>query len=326
MLDVIGVSWSADGESILDGVSMQVPTGNTTAVLGPSGSGKTTLLRIIAGLQRPASGDIRWDGESIVTTPTHRRDFGLMFQDYALFPHRTVADNVGFGLEVTNVEDQERRRRVAEALDLVGMAEFAHRDIESLSGGEQQRVALARALAPRPRLLMFDEPLGSLDRSLREHLVGEIRTILAGHTMTAIYVTHDQDEAFSVADQIVLLDDGRVAGRGIPERLWNDPETSWTARFLGFTNIIQVTDGRWGKLEVPGVPDGAAFIRRNAIHLDPFGPLTGTVSTAVFSGGHFLLEVDTPDGVLELESDSNPGSGAPVTMSVDPGGVTPLAD
>lgn len=326
MLDVIGVSWEVDSTSILDGVSVQVRTGTTTAVLGPSGSGKTTLLRIIAGLATPSSGDIRWDGESVMRTPTHRREFGLMFQDYALFPHRTVADNVGFGLEVTNVDRPERTARIAEALDLVGLTEFAHRDVESLSGGEQQRVALARALAPRPRLLMFDEPLGSLDRSLREHLVGEIRTILASHQMTAIYVTHDQDEAFSVADDVVLLDEGRVAGRGTPERLWNDPETVWTARFLGFTNIIQVTDGRWGKLEVPGVTDGAAFIRRSAVHLDPFGPLSGTVTNAVFSAGHFLLEVETPYGILELESDTNPGAGAPVTMSVDPGVVRPLTD
>lgn len=325
MLDVVGVSWKAQGESILNNVSFQVPKGATTAVLGPSGSGKTTLLRVIAGLERPSAGDIRWDGQSLLGTPTHRREFGLMFQDYALFPHRSVAANVGFGLEVTGVGAAERADRVAQALELVGMEDFGGRNVESLSGGEQQRVALARALAPRPRMLMFDEPLGSLDRSLREHLVGEIRSILAAHHMTAIYVTHDQDEAFSVADQVVLLHEGRVAGHGVPEQLWNDPGTEWTARFLGFTNIIEISDGHWGKLAVLDVPDGVAFIRRGALHLDSFGPLSGTVTNAVFSTGHFLLEIETPDGALELESDTNPGVGTPVRMSVDPGGVTPLA-
>lgn len=325
MLEVIGISRNVQDEVILASVSLTVPTGTTVGVLGPSGSGKTSLLRAIAALDPIDTGDIRWDGTSLAGVPTHRRGFGLMFQDLALFPHRSVGDNVGFGLEVSGVPEPERRLLVSESLELVGLAGFGHRSIETLSGGEQQRVALARALAPKPRMLMFDEPLGSLDRGLREHLVGEIRQILHDNHMTAIYVSHDQDEAFSVADHVVLLHEGRVAGEGSPEQLWTDPGTEWVARFLGFANVVDIRNGRWGKARFPDVPDGPAFIRRQAIHLDPFGPVSGTVVSSVFSAGHFLLEVDTPDGMLEVESDTRTAPATPVRVTVDPGGAVPLS-
>ena len=184
----------------VDGVSFSLKSGQITALLGPSGCGKSTLLRSIAGLERPQQGDIQWNGQSILRIPTYRRGFGLMFQDGQLFPHRSVEGNVAYGLR--GLPAAERSARVAEVLEIVGLEGFGPRSIDSLSGGQAQRVALARALAPRPRLLLLDEPLSALDRSMRESLSIELREIITGEGITSIYVTHDQDEAFNVADQI----------------------------------------------------------------------------------------------------------------------------
>ncbi|MEK7785721.1 MAG: ABC transporter ATP-binding protein, partial [Chloroflexota bacterium] len=199
MLEVRNLSKSFGQVQALDNVSFTVKAGDVLAVLGPSGCGKSTLLSIIAGLTPADSGDVLWDGESIQGQPTHQRNFGLMFQDYALFPHLSAGDNVGFGLK------GQEKQRVGELLDRVGLKGFERRDVQTLSGGEAQRVALARALAPRPRLLMLDEPLGALDRALREQLTGELRSILREFGQTAIYVTHDQQEAFGIADQVLIL-------------------------------------------------------------------------------------------------------------------------
>ena len=187
----------------LDEVSFDVKTGQITALLGPSGCGKSTLLRAIAGLERPSDGDITWEGESVLDTPTYQRGFGLMFQDGQLFPHRNVEGNIAYGLR--HLPRDQREHRVAEVLAIVGLEGFASRSIESLSGGQAQRVALARALAPRPRLLLLDEPLSALDRTMRESLSVELREIITGEGITSIYVTHDQDEDFAVADQIGVL-------------------------------------------------------------------------------------------------------------------------
>jgi len=195
MLDCRDLSVRFGDHLALAGVDLMVPTGNVVAVIGPSGCGKTTLLRVIAGLQRPLTGTVAWDGENLNAIPPHRRGFGMMFQDHALFPHRTVAGNVDFGLKMTGSPLDVRRSRVEEVLELVGLGGYDHRSIADLSGGEQQRVALARTLAPSPRLIMLDEPLGSLDRALRDRLIGEMRGIFARLGITVVYVTHDQDEA-----------------------------------------------------------------------------------------------------------------------------------
>ena len=231
----------------LGGVSFEVAQGEIVAVLGPSGCGKSTLLAIIAGLEAPDKGEVRWQGENLAGTPPHRRGFGLMFQDFALFPHMNVADNVGFGLRITPlfppIEKTDGgmkggKRRVAEMLDLVGLPGFERRDVNTLSGGEQQRVALARALAPRPRLLMLDEPLGSLDRNLRERLTGDLRLILRGMRQTAVYVTHDQEEAFAIADRVVVMQAGCVEQVGSPQEIYSRPASPFVAGFIGLTNLV----------------------------------------------------------------------------------------
>ena len=195
-------------------------------------------LSIIAGLVTPDKGEIRWDGISLSETPPHLRKFGLMFQDYALFPHMNVYANIAFGLKMAHNNPGEIDQRVEEMLHLVGLPDFSKRDVNTLSGGEQQRVALARALAPHPRLLMLDEPLGSLDRNMRERLVIDLKRILHQMHQMAIYVTHDQEEAFSIADRIIVINAGRVEQVGSPIDIYSDPATIFVARFLEMTNII----------------------------------------------------------------------------------------
>jgi len=208
-------------------------------LLGKSGSGKSTLLRIIAGLEEPEAGKILWDGIDLTSTPPHLRDFGLVFQDYALFPHLNVHDNVAFGLKMRRMTQDEISGRVASALEMVNLSAFERRNVTELSGGEQQRVALARALAPRPRLLMFDEPLGALDRALREDLLNELRAILHQTSIPAIYVTHDQEEAFAIADRVLILYAGDIVREGTPVDVWANPGSVWVAEFLGLGNVIE---------------------------------------------------------------------------------------
>jgi thiamine transport system ATP-binding protein len=243
MLEVRDIYKDYDQKPLLRGVSLIVKDQETICLLGPSGSGKSTLLEIIAGLEIPKSGQIFWDGEDLKDVPVHQRRFGLMFQDYALFPHRTVEQNVAFGLRMQNLPNAEVEARTRAALDQVEMLPFARRRVTDLSGGEQQRVALARTLAPQPRLIMLDEPLGALDRSLREQLTRDLRRQLSESGIPAIYVTHDQEEAFAIADQLVLLHEGQVVQSGTPQEVYRLPANTWVARFLGLNNLVE------GKIE-----------------------------------------------------------------------------
>ncbi len=218
-------------------VNLEVASGEIVAVIGPSGCGKSSLLRAIAGLEPLASGSISLGGKDLAGVATHQRDLGLMFQDHALFPHLNVADNVAFGLRMQKQTRAERQARVDELLELVGLAELAGRSIDALSGGEAQRVALARALAPRPGLLMLDEPLGSLDQLLRQQLVAELWSMFAELEVTALHVTHDQSEAFALADRVVVLRDGEIQQVGRPVDVWRDPSSAFVARFLGHPNV-----------------------------------------------------------------------------------------
>ena len=238
MLEVSNIFKAYEGKSLLNDISFMVAEGETVCLLGASGSGKSTLLRIISGLESPDSGLISFNGLDLTTTPPHLRDFGLVFQDYALFPHLSINDNVAFGLKMRRMAQEEINLRVGSLLELVNLKEFGERKILDLSGGEQQRVALARALAIRPRLLMFDEPLGALDRALREDLLNELRMILHRTNIPAIYVTHDQEEAFTIADRVLILHAGRIIRDGIPSEVWANPESTIVAEFLGLGNLL----------------------------------------------------------------------------------------
>jgi ABC-type Fe3+/spermidine/putrescine transport system ATPase subunit len=207
-------------------------------LLGASGSGKSTLLRIIAGLEEADAGFVSFNGVNLTSTPAHLRDFGFVFQDYALFPHLKVNENVAFGLKMRRLPQAEIAKRVASSLEMVNLSTFGARHVTDLSGGEQQRVALARALATRPRLLMFDEPLGALDRTLREDLLNELRTILHQTKIPAIYVTHDQEEAFTIADRVLILHNGEIVREGAPADVWADPGSAFVAGFLGLGNTV----------------------------------------------------------------------------------------
>jgi ABC-type Fe3+/spermidine/putrescine transport system ATPase subunit len=243
-LEVTDIHKTYENAPLLRGVTFEVAQGEITSLLGPSGSGKTTLLRIIAGLEHAERGQMILEGQALSQIPPHERNIVLMFQDYALFPHRTVAENVAFGLRMRGESRTVVEARVAEMLELVGMEKFHNRDVNELSGGERQRVALARSLAPQPRLLLLDEPLGALDRNLRERLLEDLPAILrrvsttTREGVTTVTVTHDQEEAFAMADHVVLLHQGRVVQAGRPDAIYNAPATAWVARFLGLDNLL----------------------------------------------------------------------------------------
>lgn len=230
MLTIRDLGVVLDEKPILHDVDLHVDDGEIVAILGPSGSGKSTLLRAIAGLVPIATGDILWHGESLGGMPTHRRGFGLMFQGFALFPHMTVWDNVSFGLEMVRVDDIDSK--VEAALDMVGLQGFGDREIEGLSGGERQRVALARTLAPEPRLVMLDEPLGALDRNLRQRLIGDTRRVLDERGVTALVVTHDRDEAVAMSDRLALMRGGTIVQSGTLDELLQEPVEEWVDDFL----------------------------------------------------------------------------------------------
>ena len=291
MLNVSQLTIRFDGTAALDGADLTVEDRSIHVLMGPSGSGKSTMLRAIAGLEDPDSGEIAWNGLSVLDIPVHKRGFGLMFQDYALFPHRDVAGNVAFGLRMQRLDSSVIRTRVDEVLELVGLPGYGDRSVGTLSGGERQRVALARTLAPDPRLVLLDEPLGALDRSLREHLLVEMRAIFNQVDATVLYVTHDREEAFTIADRVAIISDGRIVADDTPEGLWRRPPDGWTARFIGLENLC--TGARLVELGVQPPSDTATtgVIPPEAITLSPTGSHTATVTGSHFRGGAYRIEL-----------------------------------
>jgi ABC-type Fe3+/spermidine/putrescine transport system ATPase subunit len=348
LLSIRGIFKRFGDEPALANVSFDVAEGEIVSLLGPSGCGKTTLLRIIAGLDIPDAGQVLFEGKDVGRVPPYRRGFGLMFQDYALFPHKNVYDNVAFSLRMKHMADKVVRDRVKEVLALVGLREFEGRSVNELSGGEAQRVALARSLASRPRLLMLDEPLGSLDRALRERLMVELRDILTGVGVTALYVTHDQAEAFAIADQAVVMREGHVEQIGTPESIYCCPETPFVAHFLGLTNLSQgeiISPGQvncaWGEIRVDTGQRQAGdrvsvLVRPEAAKLaaDSSSPaegniLRGSLVTRSFRGGRYRVQMQPEKGppmTFELTaiSQTPPEAGERVTVLLDPAGLAVL--
>ncbi len=342
LLEVVSLTKRFGATTALRDVSLAVEPGQIIALLGPSGCGKTTLLRIVAGLDRPDAGSVRFEGRDLDGVPPHRRDFGLMFQDLALFPHLDVAANVAFGLRMRRWPRSRIDDRVRGLLDDVGLAGFGGRSIEELSGGEAQRVALARSLAPAPRLLMLDEPLGALDRALRESLMVELRQVLKSVGVTALYVTHDQEEALAVADRVAVLVDGRLAQVATPAELIDRPASAFVARFLGYRNLLAARvdrsrDGLVIRTPIGAfvMPEGRESGERQATLLVPedavtlideapatLGPneFAGEIVGRVLRGRRARLQVRVGDGEIGLSVEASrrllPGDTA--RFSIDP--------
>jgi ABC-type Fe3+/spermidine/putrescine transport system ATPase subunit len=292
-LDTISIEYQA--RLLLDKISLQLASNEILCLLGTSGSGKTTLLRIIAGLEQGYSGYVRFAGTEIDKLPPYKRNFGLMFQDYALFPHMTVFENVAFGLKMKGMSSSRIQSRVADMLELTGLQSFGNREISRLSGGEKQRVALARSLAPAPDLLMLDEPLGALDAALRERLLDETREIIKSIGISAIYVTHDQQEAYAMADRIAILHEGKIEQIDTPVTLYKHPRTAFAAEFIGLHNIIATDVYRdlFPFIETPKMllhPDG--------LRVQAGGEIQGKLISSKFYGDRIDLHVMTNRGCL----------------------------
>lgn len=307
-----------DGVPAVVDASLTLEDGHVLAVLGPSGSGKSTLLRAVAGLEPPAAGSISWDGADLSGVPTHKRGFALMFQDGQLFGHLTVARNVAYALRIRRTPDADAR--VRELLALVGLEGYGDRLPATLSGGERQRVALARSLAVQPRLLLLDEPLSALDAGLRERLATDLRHILREAGTTALMVTHDQEEAFAVADRLAVMRAGRVVQQGDIAEVWRSPADAETALFLGYARVLRGA-AAGVLLRAAALPEASAVaVRRSALVVAPGGPLAGTVVSGRATPEQIRLVVDV-DGIGELDAvarlDAHPAPGERVAMVVD---------
>jgi len=320
-LSLRDVSVSYDGAAAISQVDLDLPDGQVLAVLGPSGSGKSTLLRAIAGLE-PIAGSIAWDGTDLAGVPTHKRGFALMFQDGQLFGHLTVAANVAYPLRLRRVARAERRRRVEELLALVGLEGYGRRLPLTLSGGERQRVALARALAVEPKLLLLDEPLSALDAGLRERLASDLRRILTEAGTTALLVTHDQEEAFAVADRLAVVRAGRLVQEGPVGEVWRAPADPETALFLGYARVL-TGEAAATVCAAAGVRTGgpvALAVRRSALVLAEDGPLSGVVVSARATPDQVRLVVDV-HGVGQIDavasSGVHPGPGERVRLRAE---------
>ena len=354
LLEVSGISKNFGGVAVLRGASLEAEPGEIVCLLGPSGCGKTTLLRLIAGLEAPDAGFISFEGRVIDGLPPQERGFGLMFQDLALFPTMDVFGNVSFGLRMQKHSQRRSReevaRRVDELLDLVDLAGFGRRKVHELSGGERQRVALARSLAAEPRLLMLDEPLGSLDRGLRESLQTQVRAILKEVGVTAVYVTHDRDEAFAMADSMVVMERGAVVQSGTPEDLFIAPRSELVARSMGIKNALTGTvvgkDGGTGfecavgmlaasepqAFATRGGDEVLALIDERRIILGPARQngsagshnLEGVVESRRFHAGEIEIIVRVGRGTLTclLKPDrAGPGAGDQVLVTIPPDAI-----
>lgn len=334
----------------LDDVSINVKSGEFMTLLGPSGSGKTTLLMVLAGFTRPDRGSLKFGDEEMIRKAPHLRDVGMVFQNYALFPHMTVAGNVGYPLRIRKTPKAEMAERIDQALDTVQLGGFGDRNIDQLSGGQKQRVALARAIVFEPRILLMDEPLSALDKKLRDRMQIELRRLHDKLGMTTVYVTHDQREALTMSDRIAVVNHGRIMQLATPEQLYNHPENRFVADFIGDSSFLPVTrskdqvlvDGTQLKLaQTP--PDAKSLVlmlrpervricsEKDAKNINTF---QATVSEVVYQGDSFLLYAHLPSGneiavrgaIRQGTVTSLPGVGDPVMLGLDPGDTVLISE
>ena len=323
-----------DDELVLDHINLYINDSEFLTLLGPSGCGKTTTLRIIGGFTTPTAGDVTFDGVRINDVPPHKRQINTVFQKYALFPHLDVFENIAFGLRIAKVPAEEIEERVTEMLGVVSLKGFEHRKITQLSGGQQQRVAIARALVNRPKVLLLDEPLGALDLRLRKDMQIELKRIQQQMGITFIYVTHDQEEALTMSDTVVVMDKGRIQQIGTPEDIYNEPKNAFVADFIGESNILNGTMVRdnvvkmYGK-EFPCVDGGFApnepvdvVIRPEDIDIVPVeqGQLVGTVTNVTFKGMQYDIIVDFRGFKWLIQTTDHSPVGARIGVKIDPDG------
>ena len=324
-----------DGERILDGINLYVNDHEFLTLLGPSGCGKTTTLRIIGGILTPTSGIVTFDGEQINDVPPYKRQINTVFQRYALFPHLDVYENVAFGLHIKKMSKEEIHTRVMEMLAIVGLKGYENRHIQNLSGGQQQRVAIARALVNEPKVLLLDEPLGALDLRLRKDMQNELKRIQQTTGITFIYVTHDQEEALTMSDTIVVMDKGSIQQIGTPEDIYNEPKNAFVADFIGESNIIDGVMLRdncvkmYGR-EFPCLDGGFepnepvdVVIRPEDIDIVPKeqGQLVGTVTSVTFKGMQYDIIVDFRGFKWLIQTTDHCPEGSRIGIKIDPDGI-----
>ena len=337
IIELSHISKSFGDKQVLDDVSLFVKKGEFVTILGPSGCGKTTLLRILAGFGTADEGEIRIDGKDITSVPPHERPVNTVFQRYALFPHLNVYDNIAFGLKLKKVKEDEIELRVRKALKMVGMTDYEWRDVNSLSGGQQQRVAIARAIINRPQVLLLDEPLAALDLKMRKDMQMELKEMHKTLGITFVYVTHDQEEALTLSDTIVVMNEGKVQQIGTPTDIYNEPKNSFVADFIGESNILNGTMICDKKVEFMGhefecVDEGFGentpvdvVIRPEDVYIMPkcdVGMFDGEVQSCIFKGVHYEMVVLTPNGYELMIQDYNAFEvGQKVSMIIKPADI-----
>ncbi len=343
LIDLKSISKDFDGTTVLSNINLYVRKKEFVTLLGPSGCGKTTTLRIIGGFEYPSTGQVYFDGKDITNLPPYKRKVNTIFQKYALFPHLNVQDNIAFGLKIAKVDRADIRRRVDAMLDLVNLEGYGKRSVESLSGGQQQRVAIARALVNEPEVLLLDEPLGALDLKLRKEMQLELKNMQQRLGITFLYVTHDQEEALTMSDTVVVMRDGKILQIGDPKRIYDEPVNAFVADFIGESNILKGTMVHdelvsFAGVEFPCVDFGFGqnapvdvVIRPEDVMLvgEDVGQLAGTVKSVLFKGVHYEMMIDAGHTTFKVHSTTMQPQGSRVGISIVPFNIhimKPMAD